>query len=229
MEEDRGKAGYGWPEPQRYTTFAVAREGLPILGAAAFATAVLALLGLTVPALIGLFATGFFGFFFRDPDRVVPRNERAVVSPADGRVLGADVVEGGPYYSGPCMKISIFMSIFNVHVNRVPETATVRRIEYHPGKFFNASLDKASDGNERNAIFLETEDGQQFTTVQVAGLVARRIICRIQPGDVVRRGIRFGMICFGSRLDLYLPPEAEAAVAPGQKVRAGSSILGYLP
>jgi phosphatidylserine decarboxylase len=229
LAQDREKAAYAWPEAQRFTTLALAREGVPIVAAAAFVTAVFALLQWTVPALIGLVLTGFFGFFFRDPDRVVPREENALVSPADGRVLEAGIADGGAYYDGTCVKISIFMSIFNVHVNRIPETSTVRRIEYHPGTFVNASLDKASADNERNAVFLETEGGRRLTTVQIAGLVARRIICRVQPGDEVRRGARFGLICFGSRLDLYLPPETKAVVTPGQKVKGGTSILGYLP
>jgi len=229
VEGDREPAGYDWPEKTRFTTLLVAREGLPILALGAFVTAVFALLEFEIPALIGLAATGFVGFFFRDPDRVVPRAEKEVVSPADGKVLLTGIVDGGPYYDGRCLKISVFMSIFNVHVNRNPASATVRRIEYHPGRFFNASLDKASADNERNAIFLETEDGHRLTTVQIAGLVARRIICRLQPGDKVRRGARFGLICFGSRLDVYLPPEAVAAVKPGDKVRAGTSVLGTLP
>jgi phosphatidylserine decarboxylase len=230
MGPEKSEPKYQWPETQRFTTLPLAAEGVPILAAAAFITLVLALLELTIPALIGLAAAVFLGFFFRDPDRVVPRDEKAVVSPADGRVLAAEIIaDGGGFYEGKCLKISIFMSIFNVHVNRIPASATVRRIEYHPGRFFSANLDKASAENERNAVFMETEDGQRFSTVQIAGLVARRIICRIQPGDSVLRGGRFGLICFGSRLDVYLPPEVESAVRKGQKVQAGTSIIGYFP
>ena len=230
MGPEKSDPKYQWPETQRFTTLPIAAEGVPILAAAAFITLVLALLELTIPALVGLAAAVFLGFFFRDPDRVVPRDEKAVVSPADGRVLAAEIIEdGGGFYEGKCLKISIFMSIFNVHVNRIPASATVRRIEYHPGRFFSANLDKASAENERNAVFMETEDGQRFTTVQIAGLVARRIICRILPGDPVLRGRRFGLICFGSRLDVYLPPEVESAVRKGHKVKAGTSIIGYLP
>lgn len=230
MGAEKSDPKYSWPEAQRFITLPLAAEGVPLLAAAAFITLVLALLELTLPALIGLAAAVFLGFFFRDPDRVVPRDEKAVVSPADGRVLAAEIIEdGGGFYDGTCLKISIFMSIFNVHVNRVPASATVRRIEYHPGRFFSANLDKASEKNERNAVYLETEDGHRLCTVQIAGLVARRIICRIQPGDAVSRGIRFGLICFGSRLDVYLPPEVESAVHRGQKVQAGTSVLGYFP
>ncbi len=230
MKPEKSDPKYLWPEAQRFTTLPVAPEGVPILAAAAFITLVLALLGLTVPALIGLFAAMFLGFFFRDPDRVVPRDEQAVVSPADGRVLAAEIIaDGGGFYEGRCLKISIFMSIFNVHVNRIPASGTVRRIEYHPGRFFSANLDKASAENERNAVFMETETGHRLCTVQIAGLVARRIICRILPGDEVLRGRRFGLICFGSRLDVYLPPETGITVQKGQKVQAGTSILGYLP
>jgi phosphatidylserine decarboxylase len=132
------------------------------------------------------------------------------------------------FYDGPCQKVSIFMSVFNVHVNRIPHEGQVEKIAYHPGKFVNASLDKASDGNERNAVFMITDSGQRYCVVQIAGLIARRILCHIQAGETVYRGRRFGMICFGSRLDIYLPLEARLTVAVGDRVKAGTSIVGYL-
>jgi phosphatidylserine decarboxylase len=137
-------------------------------------------------------------------------------------------VENSPFFSGDSMKVSIFMSVFNVHVNRIPYDGRVREISYHPGKFFSANLDKASEKNEHNAVFLETRDGKHMCVVQVAGLIARRIICSTKPGDPVLRGQRFGIICFGSRLDVYLPDDTRVDVAVGDTVKAGTSILGKL-
>lgn len=220
---------FSWSDPPSHTAFPIARPGYPFLYAAAFVTGVLALLELTVAALFALAATFFVAYFFRDPDRVIPNGDRLVVSPADGRILKAQVVESSPYYEGPCLMVSIFMSVFNVHVNRVPFDGRISAIDYYPGKFIAANRDKSSTDNERNAVYLETPDGKKITFVQIAGLVARRIICKINNGDEVQRGQRFGMICFGSRVDAYLPPEAKAKVTPGQVVRAGSSILGEMP
>ena len=126
------------------------------------------------------------------------------------------------------MKISIFMSVFNVHVNRVPYNGRVKEIDYYPGKFFSANLDKASQQNEHNAVSIEMENGKPLCVVQIAGLIARRIICHIKPGDQVLRGQRFGLICFGSRLDIYLPTDIKLKSAVGDKVKAGTSILGVL-
>jgi phosphatidylserine decarboxylase len=151
-----------------------------------------------------------------------------VVSPADGKVVAASVVDHSPFYDGQTMKISIFMSVFNVHVNRVPYSGRVKEIIYHPGKFISANLDKASLENEHNAVFIETENRRQLCVVQVAGLIARRIICKIQSGESVIRGQRFGLICFGSRLDVYLPTDMKLTVAVGDKVQAGVTILGQL-
>ena len=120
------------------------------------------------------------------------------------------------------------MSIFNVHVNRIPHEGQVKEVLYYPGNFFSANLDKASNHNEHNAIFIETEGRKNICTVQIAGLIARRIICKLQKGDIVTRGQRFGLICFGSRLDVYLPPETNLKVAVGDKVKAGTSVLGDL-
>lgn len=220
---------YGRSDPQRQTAFPIAAAGYPFIGAAAFATAVFALLGLTVAALIGLVVTGCIGMFFRDPDRVVPNGPGVVVSPADGRVIKSETVDNTPYFDGKCRKISIFMSVLNVHVNRVPHEGRIEKISYHPGKFVSANLDKASAENEHNAVFLQTDQGARLCFVQIAGLVARRILCRIQAGDRVARGQRFGMICFGSRLDVYLPMETQLAVNIGDKVQSGHSVLGVLP
>jgi len=219
---------YSRAEPISGTAFPIERAGLPFIGIAAFATAVFALLGLAVPALLGLLATFFICYFFRDPDRVTPVLEGGVVSPADGKVIKVERLESTPFTKGPCRRVSIFMSIFNVHVNRIPFDGQIAKIEYYPGKFFSANLDKASRFNEHNAVYLETENGQTLCFVQIAGLVARRIICRIQEGDDVVRGQRFGLICFGSRLDVYLPVDTQITVTVGDVVRAGTSLIGGL-
>lgn len=221
-------ADFSWPDRPSQTAFPIARPGYFVIGAAAFVTAVLAVLGLSIPALAGLLITLCICGFFRDPDRVTPTEADAVVSPADGKVIHVGLDTDSRFVSGKCQKISIFMSVFNVHVNRIPETGTIRRIAYHPGTFVNASLDKASKENEHNALFLETQQGKHICFVQIAGLIARRIISGLQVGDRVVRGQRFGMICFGSRLDVYLPEETKITVSVGQKVSAGMTILGYL-
>jgi phosphatidylserine decarboxylase len=213
-------------DPPSQTAFPVARAGYPFIIVAAFTTAVLALLGLTTLTIIGLVITFCICGFFRDPDRVIPSQKDVVVSPADGKVIAAEVVDNSPFLNGESMKISIFMSVFNVHVNRVPYNGLVKEIDYNPGKFFSANLDKASQQNEHNAVAIEMENGKPLGVVQIAGLIARRIICHIQPGDQVHRGQRFGLICFGSRLDVYLPVDIKLKLAVGDKVKAGTSILG---
>ncbi len=210
------------------TAFPVASAGYPFIFAAAFTTAVLALLGLTTLTLISLVIMFAICGFFRDPDRIIPDHQSILVSPADGKVIAAGVVDNSPYYEGPAMKISIFMSVFNVHVNRIPFDGQVKKINYFPGKFFSANLDKASLENEHNAVFIEMQNGKPLCVVQIAGLIARRIICKVQTGDRVIRGQRFGLICFGSRLDVYLPADINLKVAIGDKVQAGTSILGKL-
>ena len=219
---------YSWPDPTSQSAFPIARPGYSFIGAAAFTTFVFALLELIIPALLGLATTFFIIYFFRDPDRTIPNNGGLFVSPADGKIVAAGTVENSTYYEGTCLKISVFMSVFNVHVNRMPCKGKVKKISYNPGKFFSANLDKASKENEQNAVYLETEDGKEICTVQIAGLIARRIICRIQEGDEVDRGQRFGMICFGSRLDVYLPKDSKLKVAVGDIVKAGTSVLGEL-
>ncbi len=218
-----------WSEPPSRSAFPIARPGYPLIGAAAFTTLVLALLGLTSLALLGLAATFCICGFFRDPDRVIPVKDGAMVSPADGRVIVVEKVSGGPGFTAESWKISIFMSVFNVHVNRVPAAGQIEGVRYRPGTFVAADRGEASLRNEHNAVTLETDDGRKICFVQVAGLIARRIICHIQPGERVLRGQRFGMICFGSRLDVYLPPDTRLGVSVGDRVRAGATILGCLP
>lgn len=219
---------FTWSDPPKQTAFPVARAGYPLIVACAFVTAVFALLEFTVAALLALAITVFVVYFFRDPDRPVPATAGAVVAPADGQVVQVDTLPSNPYYGSECKKIGIFMSVFNVHVNRMPCNARVERIRYWPGKFIAANRDKASLDNERNAVYLKTDDDRNITLVQVAGLVARRILCNVGEGNAVRRGQRFGMICFGSRVDLYLPVETKVQVQPGDSVKAGSTIVGVL-
>ena len=219
---------FSWSDPPSPTAFPIARPGYPFIFAGAFVTIIFALLGMKVPALISLVATAGVCGFFRDPDRVTPTTPGAVIAPADGKVIVVQIVEENPYIPGPCLKISIFMTVFNVHVNRIPHEGEVDEIQYHPGKFYSADKDKATISNEQNAVIIKTGKGRIYAVVQVAGFVARRIISTLQRGQAVVQGQRFGMICFGSRLDLYLPPNTEPVVTKGEKTRAGTTILGYL-
>lgn len=221
-------SNFFWSDVPSNSAFPLASAGYPFIFASVFTTAVFALLGLVTLSLMGITVTFFICYFFRDPDRIIPNYIGCVVSPADGKVISAGLVDNSRFYEGSCMKVSIFMSIFNVHVNRIPHEGQVTKIHYFPGKFFSANLDKASNHNEYNAIFIETEGGKNICTVQIAGLIARRIICKLQKGDIITRGQRFGLICFGSRLDVYLPPEINLKVAVGDKLKAGTSVLGDL-
>ncbi|ACN16121.1 Psd [Desulforapulum autotrophicum HRM2] len=214
-----------WPAK---ADFPFARPGLVYICSACIVTGLLFFMGWWVPGVAALAATAFVCWFFRDPDRLIPGEENALVSPADGRVVKAEKVMDNDYVDGPCIMVSIFMNVFNVHVNRVPFAGTVEETTYYPGKFFNASLDKASKDNERNALVLRTNQGSRYGVVQIAGLVARRIVCDVKQGDILVRGDRYGMICFGSRLDLYLPMDTRICVKVGERVSAGSSIVGYM-
>ncbi len=166
--------------------------------------------------------------FFRDPGRIAPSGEDLILAPADGRIV-AVLPCVDPYRQCPAVKISVFMNVFNVHSNRSPVQGLVRQVTYHPGLFVNADLDKASEANERNAIVLETPQGHHLTCVQVAGLIARRILCYVAQGDHLLAGQRYGFIRFGSRVDLYLPPEVRVCVTIGDKVRATHSVLAQWP
>lgn len=219
---------YVWADPPSQTAFPIARPGLPFISAAAFVTFVLALADFDIAALIGIAVTLFICAFFRDPDRVTPDVSDAVISPADGRVVFTGIVETNPFLPGRCMKIGIFMSVFNVHVNRAPMTGRIEKISYFPGAFMPADRPAASTKNEHNAVILETGTGVRIGFVQVAGLIARRIVCYVTEGDAVTAGQRFGMICFGSRVDVYLPPETKLDVRSGDRVQAGKTILGRM-
>lgn len=166
--------------------------------------------------------------FFRDPPRAIPGDARSILSPADGRIVAIEPARD-PWLARDTLKISVFMNVFNVHSNRSPVDGTVMRRWYHPGAFVNAALDKASVENERNALHLRTANGCDITCVQVAGLIARRILCYVDGGADLARGQRYGFIRFGSRVDLYLPTDVRVRVTIGEKVRATSTILADLP
>jgi phosphatidylserine decarboxylase len=206
------------------------RAGRPFLAGAA----ALAVLGIFVSAWIfwlGVAAGLFCWFFFRDPDRVAPPVPGALLAPADGRITSLELVlppaelgmEGGPRW-----RIATFLSVLNVHVNRAPAAGVVTRVAYHPGKFLNAAHDKAADENERNAIGLRLPGGQTIAVVQIAGLIARRILCDLREGDTVLAGGRFGIIRFGSRTDLYLPPGVQPRVSVGQTAVGGETVMAVL-
>jgi phosphatidylserine decarboxylase len=178
-------------------------------------------------AVLCWLALAFIVQFFRDPPRPIPADEHAVLSPADGRVVKVDRARD-PYAERDAQLVSVFMNVFNVHSNRSPADGVVRERWYFGGAFVNAALDKASLQNERNALWIERGDGSAVTCVQVAGLIARRILCYVEPGARLARGQRFGFIRFGSRVDLYLPPDAEAKVAIGDKVYAAQSVLAWM-
>ncbi len=229
----RGEADWNWPaihpEGRKF--------GLIALAIAASVTFILdwELIGWPLMALsAGVFA------FFRDPERVVPQDDNAILSPADGLVslicevepppelVGDDASGSAGLQSGPVTRISIFMSVFDVHINRSPVGGVVRRLIYMPGKFMNADLDKASEENERQHLLIERSDGLLLGFTQIAGLVARRIVPFVKPGDTIAPGQRVGLIRFGSRVDVYLPTGTDAKVLLGQKVVAGETVLAEL-
>jgi phosphatidylserine decarboxylase len=204
----------------------IAREGWPFLtiGVIVSAAATFFIGWWSLPLWL---ATLFVLQFFRDPARDVPDEPRAVVSPADGRIVEVSKAKD-PWLQRDALKISVFMNVFNVHSNRSPVDGTVKERWYFPGAFVNAALDKASLENERNAIWLRTPEGQDVTCVQVAGLIARRILCYVGSGTELVRGQRFGFIRFGSRVDVYLPTDAEPKAAIGDKVYAAETVLAWL-
>ena len=204
----------------------IAREGWPFLAAATIAAAVASWLVGWWSAPLWLAAL-FVLQFFRDPAREIPGDARTVVSPADGRVIAVERARD-PYLERSAIKVSVFMNVFNVHSNRSPVDGKVRKRWYHPGSFVNAALDKASEENERNALWLRTDGGADVTCVQVAGLIARRILCYVGEGDSLARGQRFGFIRFGSRVDIYIPEDSNLVAALGDKVYASSTVIATL-
>ncbi len=206
----------------------IAREGWPFLiGSIAIALLLSGIAG-GIIELLSWIVVLFVVQFFRDPPREIPQDVGAVLSPADGRIVAVERVTD-PYVQREAIKVSVFMNVFNVHSNRSPVDGTVQQVWYFPGKFVNADLDKASTENERNAVWLKTGNGADITAVQVAGLIARRILCYVKAGDVLARGQRYGFIRFGSRVDVYLPLDAGVKVSIGDKVAATTTILAILP
>ncbi|MEI6205893.1 MAG: phosphatidylserine decarboxylase family protein [Desulfuromonadales bacterium] len=211
-----------------------AREGYPFIFCSAGLTIFLVFSAwkldsfvLTVPATVSCVLTLFVLYFFRNPERTPPADAQAVVSPADGKVVIVERVSETPL-GVPSLKISIFMSVFSVHVNRVPFDGTVVDAFYHQGKFFDARDSRASCENERNGIVLEVSNGTRMAFVQIAGLIARRIVCYARMGDRLKRGERYGMIRFGSRLDVYLPVDVEPLVNVGDMAVAGETVLAKI-
>lgn len=215
-------------EPIMRGGMGVAREGLPfILIAAAISVLVFALAGPAAGA-VSLLLPAFVTNFFRDPERMPPSGEDLVVSPADGKVVSVSEVDENRYLNRRMKRVCVFMNVFNVHVNRVPVSGRVAAVRYHPGKFLVGFAEKASLDNEQNAIVIQQDKGREVLFIQIAGLVARRIVCYLSGGERVTRGERFGLIRFGSRVDVYLPIEAELRVKVGDKTKAGETILGRL-
>lgn len=205
-------------------------EGRVFVAAAAAITLVLFWIEGEI-GILGVFATLGVAAFFRDPSRVPPQGEGLVLAPGDGRITAIMHTPPPPELGlgeAARLRISIFLSLFDVHVNRVPVSGTVRAIRYRPGKFFNASLEKASADNERNAVHIVTPAGADVVVVQIAGLIARRIVCDLKEGQQVRAGQRLGIIRFGSRVDVYLPAGTQAAVLVGQRAVGGETVLARL-
>lgn len=206
------------------------RAGLPFIVAPALAGLVLGLVWHGF-VWLGLASAALSAVFFRDPDRAVPQRPGLILAPADGRVVSiAPAVPPAELGLGPepRTRVATFLSVFDVHVNRAPAAGRIRRIAHHPGAFLNAATDKASEENERNAILLELPDGRTIAVVQIAGLIARRIVCEVREGQDVRTGERIGLIRFGSRVDLYLPEHASPLVAVGQRMVAGETVIADL-
>jgi phosphatidylserine decarboxylase len=206
----------------------VATEGYPFIGLFAFITLVFAMLGWGFLTVLFLALTLFTVYFFRNPERCVPTEEDAVISPADGKVVFVGTVPEPRYFQSDATKVSIFMSAFDVHVNRFPCSGKVLEKFYNKGAFFNASLDKASLQNEQAGLLIQTTKGPKLLVVQIAGLIARRIVTYPAVGEILEKGMRYGLIRFGSRVDIYFPLEAEVVARVGDRTVAGESILGYL-
>lgn len=206
----------------------MAREGYLLIIVLALIALFLTLAGMVYSAIFSLAISLFMIYFFRNPEREIPEDERAVVAPADGKVIRIEKVREENHLKAEAHKVSIFMSVFNVHINRIPFSARVVEVGHHPGRFFAANRDKASVSNERQSILLETGENKRLLLNQIAGVVARRIICHARKGDYFKKGQRFGMIRFGSRVELFLPLETELVVREGDRVKGGQSIVGYL-
>ncbi len=217
---DNSKINNRWP---------FAHEGLPFLLVSCAITSLFFFLGFLQLFIISGILSLFIVFFFRDPHRSNTATNKAILTPADGKILEIQhLIDTNNPLGEPALKISVFMSIFNVHVNRMPIGGVIQKVTYNPGRFFSANLDKASKQNENNMITLNSLGSYRIVLVQIAGLIARRISCWVKEGSHVEAGQRFGIIRFGSRLEVYLPDDSKIIAQLHQKVRAGETIIGYL-
>jgi phosphatidylserine decarboxylase len=207
----------------------VAKEGIPFIGAAVGVTLIAGWLGWNIVAVGGAILTLFVAWFFRNPYRLVPQGLRLVVAPGDGKVIAIDEEFEPRFIKDRSIRITIFLNVFDVHINRIPCEGVVEQVQYQPGLFLVASRPDATLRNEQNALMIRTVQGAKVLCVQVAGLIARRIVCWISPGDRAKVGERFGLIRFGSRMDTFLPIGTAVKVTVGDRVKGGETILGELP
>lgn len=205
-----------------------AKEGIPFIGAAAGVTLVTGVLGWTMVAMGAALLTLFVSWFFRNPARVVPQGANLVVAPGDGKVIAIEEEFEPRFLKDRSIRLTIFLNVFDVHINRIPCEGVVQDVQYQPGLFLVASRPDATLKNEQNALMLQTPKGVKILCVQVAGLIARRIVCWVSAGDRVQRGERYGLIRFGSRMDTFLPLGTVIKVAVGDRVKGGETILGEL-
>ncbi len=204
----------------------IAREGYPLIVTAAVVTTLTFVLGwVAIGVILGVCTLAIVGFF-RDPERTIPTGEGLIVSPADGKVVSIVDIKADPKFGEAVARVSIFLSPLDVHINRSPVTGKIEEVSYQRGKFLAAYKEKASAHNEQNALKVVDDQGRTLGVVQIAGVVARRIVCRVKRGDNVKRGDRFGLIMFGSRTDAYLPRDCRIEVTEGQRVKGGETILG---
>jgi len=205
----------------------MAKEGLPFLIPLVLLTVILGFLGWKVWMFLGILFSLFIAYFFRNPKRKIPNLQNVILSPADGRIIHVGECHEDRFLKEKALKVSIFMSLFDVHLNRTPISGKVVERNHLPGRFLVASVEKSSLLNEQNAMILESEDRFKILLIQIAGFVARRIVCYAKAGDSMRKGEIFGLIRFGSRVDLYLPTVVKPIVRLGQHVKGGESIIGY--
>lgn len=206
----------------------IAKEGYPFIFFGGVLSLITCLWGKAI-SIVPFSMVLLLIYFFRDPNRITPRENKGIISPADGKVISIDEHFENRFLKEKVVKISIFMSLWDVHINRIPLDGKISDILYKTGKFFAAFTNKASNLNEHNAILLKTGDQRHILLIQIAGIIARRIVCRIKTGDKVTRGQKFGMICFGSRVEIYLPLDTQLKIKVGEYVKGGETILGYLP
>jgi phosphatidylserine decarboxylase len=206
-----------------------AKEGFPFIGVTAGITLITGWLGWVPVAIAAAILTAFVSWFFRNPPRVIPQGPGLVVSPGDGKVLAVEQDFEPRYLKERAVRISIFLNVFDVHINRIPCEGIIEDVQYQPGLFLVASKPQATLKNEQNAVMIKTAKGAKVLCVQVAGLIARRIVWWVNPKDRAVRGERYGLIRFGSRMDTYLPLDTAIKVAVGDRVKGGESILGVLP